>query len=265
MNKKVILVSLIAAMLFGLPACSNKKLEQRIAELEAQLDDCLHGPEKLLALMKVSFEKEDFLNVELDFQEFENRHPDAPEFAEAKQIFETAKQIESDRIKEAERKAEQEKQEKLAALNKLKKSYDDVAGVTWYYNPYFTHYNNKSLASIYMGERSGSPWLRLKMSYQGLGWIFFERAFLSYEGNTLEIPFNTYEEKKSDNSGGSVWEWIDVRVTPQIEIFLREFSKSTDAKMRLSGKYTETRSLTQNERRGIVDVLSGYDALREAK
>jgi hypothetical protein len=46
-----------------------------------------------------------------------------------------------------------------------------------------------------------------------------------------------------------------------LEIFLREFAKSKNAKMRLSGKYTKTRTLTYNEREGILDVLNGYDAL----
>ena len=69
--------------------------------------------------------------------------------------------------------------------------------------------------------------------------------------------------KETDNSGGNVWEWIDVSVDKGLENFLREFAKSKNAKMRFSGKYTKTRTLTYNERRGIIDVLNGYDALNE--
>ena len=54
--------------------------------------------------------------------------------------------------------------------------------------------------------------LRLKMSYSGDDWIFFKNAYLSYNGNTREISFNEYQEKESDNSGGEVWEWIDVSI-----------------------------------------------------
>jgi hypothetical protein len=157
---------------------------------------------------------------------------------------------------------EKELQERLQSLNKLNKSHDDIAGVTWYKNPYFTHYNNKSLTSIYIGDNGTSQWLRIKMSYEGKNWIFFERAYLSYEGNTLEIIFDKYKEKTTDHSGGSVWEWIDVTVTDEIEDFLRIYAESTDAKVRLSGKYSETRNLTLNERKGIRDVLNGYDALK---
>ncbi len=152
--------------------------------------------------------------------------------------------------------------ELAVTLKKLKKEYDDVSGVTWYKNRYFTHYNNRNLTSIYMGSKEKSTWLRLKMSYQGDDWIFFEQAYLSYDGNTKEISFNKYSDKESENSGGSVWEWIDVLVSPDVEKFLRVFAKSKNAKMRLSGKYSETRNLTWNEKQGIIDVLNGYDAIK---
>ena len=98
------------------------------------------------------------------------------------------------------------------------------------------------------------------MSYRGDDWIFFEHAYLSYDGNTKEIIFNKYDDKESDNDGG-VWEWIDLTVNKDVESFLREFAKSKNAKMRLTGKYTKTRKLTYNERKGILDVLNGYDVL----
>jgi len=114
-----------------------------------------------------------------------------------------------------------------------------------------------------LGQNRSSKWLRLKMSYHGDDWIFFEKAYLSYDGNTKEIPFDKYDDKETENSGGGVWEWIDVSVSSDIENFLREFAKSKNAKMRFTGKYTKTRTLTYNERRGILDVLKGYDALKQ--
>ncbi|HDH31485.1 MAG TPA: hypothetical protein ENH26_01780 [Candidatus Wolfebacteria bacterium] len=101
------------------------------------------------------------------------------------------------------------------------------------------------------------------MSYYGDDWIFFKRAFLSYNGNTKEIFFNEYDDKKTENSGGGVWEWIDVSISSEIEKYLQEFAKSKNAKMRLSGKYTRTRNLTWKERQGILDVLNGYDVLKK--
>lgn len=269
---------LLLTIIFALAACSDKKkeaeLQNRISELETQIDECKNGADKLLAKIKIAFEEEDFANVKTIYSDFQSRHPEATEFKEAKSIHDQVVEIEDKRKKEAERLAEEkrkeaeriaakDKAEKLKALNKLRKNFDDVSGITWYKQPYFTHYTNTNLTSIYMGDNGSNRWLRLMMSYKGDDWIFFERAYLSYDGNTKEIVFNKYDDKETENSGGGVWEWIDLTVTKDVEMFLREFAKSKDAKMRLSGKYTKTRTLTYNERQGILDVLNGYDALEK--
>jgi len=256
---------LLLTIIFALGACSDKEkeaeLENRITELETQLDDCKNGADKLLAKMKIAFEEEDFESVKTIYSEIQNRHPETEEFKEAKSLHDKVLDIEEEKRKEEERIAAKEKAEKLKALNKLRKKYDDVSGITWYKQPYFTHYTNTNLTSIYMGDNGSSRWLRLMMSYKGDDWIFFERAYLSYDGNTKEIVFDKYDDKETENSGGGVWEWIDLTITKDVEMFLREFAKSKDAKMRLTGKYTKTRNLTYNERQGILDVLNGYDAL----
>ena len=167
------------------------------------------------------------------------------------------KQLTKERLKLKELK----KKENLKSLKKLKKNFDDISGINWYNQPYFTHYTNTNLTSIYMGEKGSSKWLILKMSYKGNDWIFFDKAILSYDGNSKTIPFNEYDDKKTEIGNGDVWEWIDVSITKDLEVFLRKFANSKKAKMRLTGKYTKTRTLTYNERQGILDVLNGYDAL----
>jgi hypothetical protein len=268
---------LLFTIIFVLGACSDKaketELQNRISELETQLDDCENGADKLLAKIKIQFEEKNFESLKKIYSNFQNRHPESIEFKEAKIIYDQVLEIEEKRIKEfkeiaeekrkeAERIEAKEKAEKLKALNKLSKNYDDVSGITWYKQPYFRHYTNTNLTSIYMGEKGSQRWLRLMMSYKGDDWIFFERAYLSYDGNTKEIIFDKYDDKETENDSG-VWEWIDLTVTKDVEMFLREFAKSKSAKMRLTGKYTKTRTLTYNERRGILDVLKGYDALEK--
>jgi hypothetical protein len=273
--KKIITLILLTTVLIG---CVSKQREtellNRIDELETKLDKCENGAEKIHSKMKLEFEKGNLQECKNLYVEMEKRHPDSELFPEVKEIYDKIIQDEKDKAekerllaekkaREAKLNAEKEKQEKLNALKKLKKNYDDVSDVTWYKNPYFTHYNNKNLTSIYIGSSSSSTWLRLKMSYQGDDWIFFEKAYLSYDGNTKEILFNEYDDKETENSGGGVWEWIDVSVSSDVLSFLRDFSNSKDAKMRLSGKYTRTRNLTWNERQGIRDVLNGYDAIKQ--
>lgn len=273
--KKIITLILLTTVLIG---CVSKQREtellNRIDELETKLDECENGAEKIHSKMKLEFEKGNLQECKNLYLEMEKRHPDSELFPEVKEIYDKIikdekEKAEKERLlaekkaREAKLKAEKEKQEKLKALKKLKKSYDDVSDITWYKNPYFTHYNNRNLTSIYIGSNGSSTWLRLKMSYQGDDWIFFERAYLSYDGNTKEILFNEYDDKETENSGGGVWEWIDVSVSSDVLSFLRDFSNSKNAKMRLSGKYTRTRNLTWNERQGIRDVLNGYDAIKQ--
>lgn len=156
------------------------------------------------------------------------------------------------------------KQESLSKVKKLLKvNYDDITNTNWYYHKQFTHYTNSNRISLYIGERDNNVWLRLKMSYNGDDWIFFENAYISYDGNTQPIYFDRYDERNTEINNGSVSEWLDVNISEDREIidFLRDFAKSTQAKMRLSGKYSKTRTLTQSERQGILDVLEGYNIL----
>ena len=100
------------------------------------------------------------------------------------------------------------------------------------------------------------------MSYTGEDWIFFESAYLSYDGMTRNIFFNEYKEKESDHSGGNVWEWIDVEINESLLEYLREMVNGKSVKMRLSGKYTKTRNLSSSEIKGIKDVILAYDVLK---
>ena len=255
-------------------SCTNKKreaeLQNRISELELQLEECMNGASKLLGKMNVAFEKKQYDTVKSIYVQLEEKYPETDEYEQAKTIYANVKEIEKQAAEEAARikkelaeKAEKERKEKLKVLNKLRKKKDDISHITWYHQPYFTHYTNSNLVSIYIGHNAVNTWIRLLMTYEGEDWIFFERAYLSYDGHTKEVIFDKYKEKKTDNDGGYVWEWIDVNAPTDMIAFLRSFAKSSNAKMRLSGKYSKTRTLTYNERKGILDVLDGYDALKE--
>ena len=255
-------------IIFFLQSCGPSQdeydaLKKKNEKLKAELDECRHGAEKLHSQMKIAFEKENFVECKSIYSEMEKRHPESEYFEKVKSIYDKVVEIQEKRAEQARIEAKRKRKEKLKALNKLRKDHDDVSGITWYKNPYFTHYNNTNLTSLYIGDKNNNRWLRLKMSYSGDDWIFFKKAYLSYEGNTKEVPFDDYDDKETDNGSGGVWEWIDVSVSSDLESFLRDFAKSSQAKMRLKGKYTRTRRLTWKERQGILDVLNGYDALED--
>ena len=275
MNRKLaILITLMITTLLISSGCGvsqdeynrdnseNEQLKSENEKLRVELDELLNGSERLLTNMKLSYDEKDFEDAKNIYVILKEKHFNSEEFSRATLLYNEIINIEQE--EENKRKQEEEilKQERLQALEGLVVEHDDISGITWYYQPYFMHYNNRNLTSIYMGEKDSEIWLRLKMSYYGDNWIFFETAYLSYEGNTFDVLFDKYENKETENAGGEVWEWIDVPVEETTIAFLEKFAQSTEAKMRLTGKYEETRNLSQDEKDGITDILNGYYALK---
>lgn len=240
----------------------NEFLLLKIDSLNNELDAYKYAPSKLLADAKLEATNKNKEGVIQILNQLIKYHPEAEELIEVQKLQNKLEKEEKAKIEAEKRKKEQEKQERLKAVKKLKKKVDDVQNITWYYNPYFTHYDDTNLTSLYMGERNGNIWLRLKMSYTGDDWIFFEQAFLSYDGNTQQILFNRYDEKETDNAYGNVWEWIDVNVTDSHLTFLKEMVNGKSVKMQLTGKYSKTRTLSANEKKAIKEMILAYEVLR---
>lgn len=243
----------------------NAALQQQVDSLNKELTAYKCSPEKLLATAKEANQKNDLKNLGEILAQAKEYHPETKECAEIKALYDQAKERAEAKKREEQARKEKEKQERLAVVNKMKKEVDDVAGITWYYNSYFTHYNNSNHISLYIGKNSTSVWLRLMMSYTGDNWIFFDNAYLSYDGKTREIAFDKYQNKKTENEGGYVWEWIDVPVSAEDLAYLKKYAESDSPKMRLSGKYEKTRTLTKAEINALKEVITGYEVLKKEK
>lgn len=228
------------------------RLTDSLQSVMSELEGYRYLPERLLADAKDAYQqRKPHLFAKLIAQ-MKQYHPQAKELEQ----IETLHTKLANEINE-EKAAEEAK--RMKAVNILKKKYDDISGITWYETKAFTHYNNSNLTSLYIGKTS-YPWLRLRMSYTGSDWIFFEQAYLSYSGRTYEITFDRYKDKKTENSGGYVWEWIDVSVPSSLLSFIQDAVKDGGPiKMRLSGKYTKTRVLSSKEVQALKDVLLAYD------
>lgn len=252
-------------------SCNNSELERKIQTLTAEvtllrdslnkvipeLDGYRNDPVKLCSNVDELYKSGnvDELNVIKD--KLAKYHPESEQYTKVSNLIE---KYEAEQIK----KAEAEKKARLKAVSKLRKKYDDINHITWYYNPYFTHYTNTNYTSIYIGQSESSLWLRLMMSYEGDDWIFFESAYLSYDGNTYYVPFDKYREKETENDT-RVWEWIDVSVNDELLSFLKKMVNGKSVKMRLTGKYSKTRNLSSTEIKAIKDVLLAYDVLKNEK
>lgn len=241
----------------------NAVLKAQVDSLNKELDMFKYSPEKLLAEAQLLAQSEDVDMGDLRriLAQINQYHPGAAEGAKVQKLIDEIIAKDQALARAEQLKAEKEKQERLKAVNRLKKERDDVQGITWYYNPYFTHYNNRNLVSLYMGQSSSNVWLRLKMSYTGDDWIFFENAYLSYDGITREFPFNKFKDKKTDNSGGEVWEWIDLGVSSDDLAFLKNMVNGKSVKIQLTGKYSKTRTVSTNEIKAIREMIMAYEVL----
>lgn len=235
---------------------NNEQLHQSLDSVYNELKYYQLSPVKLCADIDQLLKNRDSLKLREIETILQKYHPESEEL---QKISSYRKQIDIQIRKEKEA----EKRKRLQAVNRLIKKKDEMSSFVWYFNPYFTHYENTNRVSVYISKISDLMWLRMKMSYTGDDWIFFENAYLSYDGNTKGISFDKYKEKESDNSGGEVWEWIDIAVEDDLLEFLRAMVNGKSVKMRLSGKYSKTRDLSVNEIKAIKDVLLAYDVLKE--
>lgn len=272
--RKYILLFIAASIFF--PSCKDKEMQNRIKELtdtNTALHDSINNlrdsikimstelkgyrmsPEKLcynLDSLRISEDTVKLLDI---LHKLKKYHPESEKTKTVeKAIYDIQASI--------KKRAEEERKKRLVAVSKLKKNVNEIQGITWYYNPYFTHYNNVNGTSIYIGKSETSVWLRLKMSYADEDWIFFDSAYLSYDGDTKFIDFDRYKEKHTDNDGYGVWEYIDIPMNKELLSYLRKMVNGKKVEMQLIGEYIETRKLTYAEIQGIKAVLLAYDALR---
>ncbi len=232
----------------------NQLLKDSLESLQADLTCYQLNPEKLYSNVQVLYDHGAIDSIRVIQSILMKYHPEAKQTGMVKAL------IEKFEAEKAEKEAA-EKKARMKAVSNLKKNYDDINHTTWYYNPYFTHYNNINRTSLYIGHKDGYTWLRLKMSYEGDDWIFFESAYLSCDGETYEVYFDKFRDKETDNDS-RVWEWIDVSVNESMLAFLKKMVNGKSVKMRLSGKYTHTRNLTSTEIKALKDVLLAYDVLK---
>lgn len=233
-------------------------LQNIVTELQKELEGYKYTPEKLCADAEQLFKRNNEDKLKDILRKLRRYHPEA---SEIKTIEGYLNKIAENRVKEEERI----RNERMKAVDILRKTYDDVNGIMWFYSKQTNHKVWSNMASLYIGKNNSSVWLRLKMSYYGDDWIFFDNAYLSYEGNTYTITFDKYSDKKTENSSGMVWEWIDVNVDSELLSYLNNFVRGKSPKMRLSGKYTHTRTLSTKEIKSIQEILLAYDVMKNGQ
>lgn len=217
---------LLAATLTLLPGCGpsqqeyeqarmrTTELEAQVTALRAELEEVKFGANRLLAQAQSTYEAKNDAEAKRLLADLLKRHPSSPESSEASlllaQVDSRIAAADQQRKREEERKAQEERLAFERAIGNMKKSSDEIKGITW-----VSHRNAPILAkyvSVYFGSSKGSvesyP-LRLKLQYYGDDWLFVRSVTVKADDKVYELGKLDFER---DHSSGSVWEWIDMPV-----------------------------------------------------
>jgi hypothetical protein len=101
------------------------------------------------------------------------------------------------------------------ATKKMRKQYDEVQEVTWYFDKSSPQYANVNCFYIYIGTKKESlPGLRLKIQYAADDWIFINNYIFKVDNKTFEIDAGDFGVTR-DNNGDGIWELYDVELSKE--------------------------------------------------
>ncbi len=145
-------------------------------------------------------------------------------------------------------------------LATFKKNTDKMEGVTWY-SSHPLGGTNSTRVEAYMGQKNAHFWLRMKIMFQDETWLFVKGYKFLIDGQTTDVPFDHFKVER-DNSGGSVWEWVDVKMTPEYYQLLKSVAASKSAEIRFQGQqYYKDRKISASEKKSIANMFAAFEEL----
>lgn len=142
----------------------------------------------------------------------------------------------------------------------------------WYRDNSSPRFIDQNGFYLYFGEEKGQysdkilP-LRLKVQYYGDDWLFHEKFQLLIDG--VSYSFKPNKVDRDNGSGGYVWEWSDESLDSYTSFDymskrLVDIINSKEAKIKFIGdKYYEVKTITQNQKNALRNVLLAYVAKGE--
>lgn len=265
-NRLSIVLSLILFISCGIPQEEFDKVLAENEKLKKEIEELKFGPDKLLTKANLLITDKDFESAKKEIQLLIEKHPTSNQALKAKELLPIIEKGILDKKENEERKQkEKEKVEKERLANatkKLKSNYDDIKGITWYYDKGTPKYNNYNSFHLYMGKNNnGSPWLRLKIQYASSDWLFIESYVVKTDNGSHTISTSRGEVER-DNGSGGIWEWYDVSLTDELYYVVKDIINSKNVKIRHNGsQYYKDRVISEKEKQGLKNVLDAYSAM----
>lgn len=152
-----------------------------------------------------------------------------------------------------------------AALAKLKKSTDEVEGVSWYEPSCYPKYSNtRCFVLPYIGERDGHYWLRCKVDYAANDWVFFTEIVVNVDGEKRDtISFDYGEVSRDTYIGAKLCEVADFAPDSSRIKLLEDIANSKKTIIRFQGSdHYYDFTVPDKDKQGIKDVLAAYDYVK---
>lgn len=266
---QLLTISILLTGLIGCGGVSQNEYDTLKAEnekLKKEIEDLKFGPDKLLSQAKVYLENKEFNKAKSELNTLLDKHPASQQATEAKQLITVADNgIKEQKIADEKAKIEKAKAEKERLANatkKLRTKYDDIKGITWYYDKGTPQYTNYNSFHLYMGkEKTGKPWLRFRIQYTADDWLFIQSYVIKTDNDSYTIS-TSYGEVETDHGSGDIWEWYDVPMNNRLYNIVKDIIKSKTVKLRHNGKqYYKDRTITEKEKQGLQNMLDAYEAL----
>lgn len=159
------------------------------------------------------------------------------------------------------------KQEAKKLLSQMNVEEDLVRGLSFYYpkafpmGPSYWYADQRSFVLPYLGMQGDSVWLRLVCNYTAKDWVFFEKITYAVDG-VRYYDFFSYWDVTRDNSGGKIWEYVDMDVNTSTVEMLWAIANSTTTIVRFEGdSYYRDVTISDTDKAAIRQMLTAYEAL----
>lgn len=152
-----------------------------------------------------------------------------------------------------------------AAVAKLKKSTDEVEGITWYEPSCMpTYTNTRCYVLPYIGEQNGYYWLRCKVDYAASDWVFFTQIVININGVKRDtITFDYGDVTRDTAVGAKLCEVADFAPDSSQIKLLEDIADSKKTIIRFQGSdYHYDFTVPEKDKQGIKDVLAAYEYLK---
>lgn len=266
----------LAVVIFGTLATRTanlsaevERLQEELKKTQAELDGYRYAPERLLAQFDQALEARavDSARVYLDL--LAKYHPHvAQEKKPEERLNALVTKIEAEQKAAEEKRLAEERaarEREARALRAMRKTVDEMKGVTFYYDPNNPRYiNQRSGLFYYIAHRPGlSPLLRVRAIYTGREWVFFRTIFVKVDDEVFRFYVNYFDVER-DNDYEGVWEWIDVPADGDWQRLANRLKAGAkNVRIRFEGsQYYRERTMSAADITAVRRVLDAYEYLR---